>query len=96
VKLRASGINDLTACCNDVLVRPRSAARRRPRARHALTQRVRAAQTSIVQNVALIPYGVRWICKQLAVLCKERFPDADRNQIGCGCLRCRPPRPLPR
>jgi len=37
---------------------------------------------SIVKAVDAIPYGVRWICKQLAVLCRERFADADRNQVG--------------
>jgi len=36
----------------------------------------------IIQNVEKIPWGVRWICKQFAQLGAEKFPDADRFQIG--------------
>lgn len=36
----------------------------------------------IVSRVDLIPYGMRWICKQLGVLAKQRFPDVDRSQLG--------------
>jgi len=36
----------------------------------------------IIAAVESIPYGMRWICKQLGVLFKERFPQADRYQTG--------------
>jgi len=35
----------------------------------------------IYEAVDKIPYGMRWVSKQLNVLCKERFLDADKNQI---------------
>jgi len=28
------------------------------------------------------PYGIRWICKQLRILCEQAFPDAPRKKIG--------------
>lgn len=36
----------------------------------------------IVNGVDAIPYGIRWICKQLRDLAVKRFPNADRFQIG--------------
>jgi len=36
----------------------------------------------IIQHVEEVPYGIRWICKQLAEACRENFKDADRYQIG--------------
>jgi len=36
----------------------------------------------IIAAVDSIPYGMRWICKQLGVLFKDRFPQADRYQTG--------------
>jgi Ras GTPase-activating-like protein IQGAP2/3 len=36
----------------------------------------------IVNGVDAIPYGIRWICKQLGDLARQRFPEADRFQIG--------------
>lgn len=38
--------------------------------------------TRIIEGVDSVPMGMRWICKQLGALCKERFADADRYQIG--------------
>eukprot|EP00494_Astrolonche_serrata_P024574 UN24833 len=34
------------------------------------------------QKIKLVPWGVRWICKELAVLSKEYFPDADPYKRG--------------
>lgn len=36
----------------------------------------------IIECVDSIPMGMRWICKQLGQLCRQRFPDADKYQIG--------------
>jgi len=36
----------------------------------------------IVEGVDKIPMGMRWVCKQLGDLCREKFADADRYQIG--------------
>jgi len=36
----------------------------------------------IFKNVEEIPYGMRWICKQLAEMGQKYFPKADRYQIG--------------
>ncbi|ETO25151.1 hypothetical protein RFI_11994 [Reticulomyxa filosa] len=36
----------------------------------------------IIETVDQIPFGIRWICKQLAEMAQKRFPDADRYQIG--------------
>lgn len=36
----------------------------------------------VMNAVNNIPYGMRWICKQLATLSKTKFPDAERYQIG--------------
>lgn len=38
--------------------------------------------TRILDGVDKIPFGMRWICKQLGVMSKERFPDADKYKIG--------------
>eukprot|EP00475_Leptophrys_vorax_P005130 TRINITY_DN1307_c0_g2_i1.p1 TRINITY_DN1307_c0_g2~~TRINITY_DN1307_c0_g2_i1.p1 ORF type:complete len:901 (+),score=234.58 TRINITY_DN1307_c0_g2_i1:125-2827(+) len=47
---------------------------------------------SILDNADKIPYGMRWICKQVKILAEQSFPDADRYQIasligGYVCLR---------
>lgn len=36
----------------------------------------------IIDGVDKIPMGMRWVCKQLGDLCREKFADADRYQIG--------------
>lgn len=36
----------------------------------------------IIGAVEKIPWGVRWVCKQIAELAQSRFPEADRHQIG--------------
>lgn len=36
----------------------------------------------IIEGVDSVPMGMRWICKQLGTLCRERFTDADKYQIG--------------
>jgi len=38
--------------------------------------------TRIVNGAESIPYGMRWICRQLSELAKQRFPDIDRHQVG--------------
>ena len=32
----------------------------------------------IIEGVETIPYGIRWICKQLGMLARKHFPEADR------------------
>lgn len=36
----------------------------------------------ITDSVEMVPYGMRWICKQLSILCRKKFPSADKFQIG--------------
>ncbi|ETO28351.1 RasGTPase-activating protein [Reticulomyxa filosa] len=36
----------------------------------------------IIETVDQVPFGIRWICRQLAEMAQKRFPDADRYQIG--------------
>lgn len=36
----------------------------------------------IAENVEEVPYGIRWICKQLAEMGQKYFPNANRYQIG--------------
>jgi len=36
----------------------------------------------IVSGAESIPYGMRWICRQLGELARQRFPDIDRHQVG--------------
>jgi len=36
----------------------------------------------ITENVEEIPYGIRWLCKQLAEMGQKYFPNATRYQIG--------------
>jgi len=36
----------------------------------------------ITDNVEEIPYGIRWLCKQLAEMGQKYFPNANRYQIG--------------
>ncbi|ETO09414.1 RasGTPase-activating protein, partial [Reticulomyxa filosa] len=38
--------------------------------------------TCIVESVDLVPFGIRWICRQLAEMTQKRFPDVDRYKIG--------------
>lgn len=38
--------------------------------------------TRIIENIDKIPFGMRWICKQLSDLCRARFVDVDRYQVG--------------
>lgn len=38
--------------------------------------------TRIIKGVENVPYGMRWICKQLGKLCKAKFPETDKYQIG--------------
>lgn len=35
---------------------------------------------AIIASLDLIPYGIRWICKQILHLCKQKFPQATRAQ----------------
>lgn len=35
----------------------------------------------IIDGVESVPYGVRWVCKQLGALAQERFPNADHSKI---------------
>jgi len=36
----------------------------------------------IIETVDSVPFGIRWICRQLAEMAQQRFPDADRYAIG--------------
>jgi len=36
----------------------------------------------IIETVDSVPFGIRWICRQLAEMAQQRFPEADRYQIG--------------
>lgn len=36
----------------------------------------------IIEACDTIPYGMRWICKQLKVLCVAKFPEATRYEVG--------------
>src|SRR3990167_6315192 len=36
---------------------------------------------TLIHSLPHIPYGIRWICKQIKVLMLERFPEATRVQI---------------
>jgi Ras GTPase-activating-like protein IQGAP2/3 len=47
-----------------------------------LTQCADKILQRILRNAEAIPYGMRWISQQLGELSKQRFPTADRNQIG--------------
>eukprot|EP00475_Leptophrys_vorax_P005128 TRINITY_DN1307_c0_g1_i1.p1 TRINITY_DN1307_c0_g1~~TRINITY_DN1307_c0_g1_i1.p1 ORF type:complete len:875 (+),score=221.44 TRINITY_DN1307_c0_g1_i1:59-2683(+) len=47
---------------------------------------------SILQNADKIPYGMKWICKEIKIYAEDKFQDADNNQIaslvgGYVCLR---------
>lgn len=35
----------------------------------------------IIEGVQTIPYGMRWICKQLSYLCALKFPSVDKYQL---------------
>ncbi|CCG80715.1 Putative uncharacterized protein [Taphrina deformans PYCC 5710] len=37
--------------------------------------------TTIIDNLANIPYGIRWICKQIKHLTKRKFPEANDQTI---------------
>eukprot|EP00743_Colponemidia_sp_Colp-15_P005475 GILK01005888.1.p1 GENE.GILK01005888.1~~GILK01005888.1.p1 ORF type:complete len:816 (+),score=159.79 GILK01005888.1:49-2448(+) len=37
---------------------------------------------SIVATANEVPYGLRWICKQIAEMAREQFVDADQTKIG--------------
>jgi Ras GTPase-activating-like protein IQGAP2/3 len=32
--------------------------------------------TTIIDSIDQVPYGIRWICKQIKLLTKQKFPDA--------------------
>eukprot|EP01083_Nonionella_stella_P072603 195816_1 len=36
----------------------------------------------IIETVDSVPFGIRWICRQLAEMAQQRFPEADRYEIG--------------
>jgi Ras GTPase-activating-like protein IQGAP2/3 len=36
---------------------------------------------SIIASIDTVPYGIRWICKQIRDLSKEKFPTATREQV---------------
>ncbi|KAL6058637.1 Ras GTPase-activating protein [Balamuthia mandrillaris] len=36
---------------------------------------------ALVNSTNSVPYGIRWICKQIRDLVKEKFPDATREQV---------------
>ncbi|EGC36786.1 Ras GTPase-activating protein [Dictyostelium purpureum] len=40
---------------------------------------------SILSSVDAVPYGIRWICKQIRELVKQKFPQATRAQT-CGLI----------
>ncbi|EFA78579.1 RasGTPase-activating protein [Heterostelium album PN500] len=40
---------------------------------------------SIISSIDLVPYGIRWICKQIRELVKVKFPSATRAQ-SCGLI----------
>jgi len=40
---------------------------------------------SIIGSVDSVPYGIRWICKQIRELVKQKFPNATRAQT-CGLI----------
>ncbi|KAF2068794.1 hypothetical protein CYY_009886 [Polysphondylium violaceum] len=40
---------------------------------------------SIIGSVESVPYGIRWICKQIRELVKQKFPNATRAQT-CGLI----------
>ena len=35
----------------------------------------------IIKSVSKLPYGIRWICKQLKTLSEANFPDASKDKI---------------
>lgn len=41
--------------------------------------------TTIIENLHNIPYGIRWICKQIKHLTKRKFPEAS-DQIICSLI----------
>lgn len=41
--------------------------------------------TTIIDNLNNIPYGIRWICKQIKHLTKRKFPDAS-DQVICSLI----------
>lgn len=41
--------------------------------------------TTIIENLSNIPYGIRWICKQIKHLTKRKFPEAS-DQIVCSLI----------
>mmetsp|Transcript_40504 Transcript_40504/g.101927 ORF Transcript_40504/g.101927 Transcript_40504/m.101927 type:complete len:781 (-) Transcript_40504:174-2516(-) len=34
----------------------------------------------LIESVEQVPYGIRWICRQIRELCKEKFPNATTDQ----------------
>mmetsp|Transcript_21623 Transcript_21623/g.30230 ORF Transcript_21623/g.30230 Transcript_21623/m.30230 type:complete len:756 (-) Transcript_21623:71-2338(-) len=36
---------------------------------------------NIIKSLDTVPYGIRWICKQIRDLAKEKFPTATREQV---------------
>jgi len=45
-----------------------------------LAQIVNQFLDAIIASMDQIPYGIRWICKQIQHLCKQKFPQATRAQ----------------
>lgn len=37
--------------------------------------------SALIASLDTVPYGIRWICRQIRLLTTERFPDATREQI---------------
>lgn len=37
--------------------------------------------TALIASVDSVPYGIRWICKQIKILARHHFPDCTREQI---------------
>mmetsp|Transcript_6380 Transcript_6380/g.18071 ORF Transcript_6380/g.18071 Transcript_6380/m.18071 type:complete len:759 (+) Transcript_6380:76-2352(+) len=37
--------------------------------------------SALIASLDSVPYGIRWICRQIRLLTTERFPDATREQV---------------
>lgn len=41
--------------------------------------------SALLASTESVPYGIRWICKQISELVRQKFPDATREQV-CGLI----------
>lgn len=46
-----------------------------------LTEICQSFLNIIYNNIDLVPYGIRWICKQIKFLTRRRFPDVSADDI---------------